>query len=75
MAVLEGSTKTKSRLFPNSTFILLAFLPVKKLLLLPPADEPPATAVYHWPNGLCGPDEGMVRSAADENQGVLEQNI
>lgn len=46
MAVLEGSTKTKSSLFPNFTFILLTFLPLKKLLLLPPLDEPPATAVY-----------------------------
>lgn len=54
MPVLESSTKTKSSLFPDFTFILLAFLPVKKLLLLPPSDEPPATAAYRCPNGLYG---------------------
>lgn len=75
MAALEGSTKTKSSLFPNLTFILWAFLPVKKMLLLTLSGEPHATVVYQWPNGLYRPDEGMVRSATDENQGVLKQNI
>lgn len=46
MAALEGSTKTKSSLFPNLTFILWAFLPVKKMLLLTLSGEPHATVVY-----------------------------
>lgn len=45
MAVLEGFAKSKNSLLPTSTFILLPSLPVKKVLLLPPSDEPPATAV------------------------------
>lgn len=77
MAVLEGYTEIKSSLLLAFTFILLTFLLVEKqlLLLLSWVDEPPAAVVCQWPMGLYGLSERIMRSTADENHEVLEQNI